>query len=255
MANETDTGLVGPNRTAEVLVALAERPFDPATLLQAPPAPPLPYAVGLEAEVVHTFDPAANLGEAARRGPAMIGNGKPLVARIGGVEVVTIPLEHYAALLSPLALAGSVGSDGRQTAASAGQGALDLVFSLYVQGRVSISDIAQATRLSTDRIESLAKSFETLWDVHQAQADLGTSDEPSPLDITPSPEEAVVDLPPKVVEVPLTPADQANVYNAAAQSGDVRGGAMDREGKPAAPSGAGMAAYDAERGSQKRSRR
>lgn len=256
MANETDTGLVGPNTTAEALVALAERPFDPATLLQAPLAPPLPYAVGPEAEVVHTFDPAANLGDAARRGPAMIGNGKPLVARIGGVEVVTIPLEHYAALLSPRALSRGSAEPEQASAVVDVEGTLGLITRLLAEGALSEGQVASATGLDRVEIRRREDAYNAMLADHVAvQANIDAAEQPAPLDFTPSPETTTVDLPPKVIEVPLTVADTAGAYDAAVRSGEVRGGAMDREGKPVEPTGKGEAAYDASRGSSKRSRR
>jgi hypothetical protein len=265
MANETDTGLIAHDLTAEASAALAAEPFDPATLLEAPPRRPsaslegaeaLPYATGPAAEVVHTFDPAVLLGDAARRGPATIGDGKPLVARIGGVEVVTIPLEHYAALLSPLALSRGSAEPEQATAAVDVEGALGLITRLLAEGTLSEGQVASATGLHRVEIRRREDAYNAMLADHAAvQTSIVRAEEPAPLDITSSPETTTVDLPPKVIEVPLTVADAAGAYDAAAQSGEMPGGAMDREGKPAEPTGKGEAAYDASRGSSKRSRR
>ncbi len=235
--------------------ALAGETFDPAVLLGRNGPAPLPNATGPTAEMVRTFDPAAHLGDAARRGPAMIGNGRPLTARIGGVEVVTIPLEHYAALLSPLALAQPGVAAGKDKPDP--EGMLLLLLSLHAEGVVSIGQLAQATGLDPlDLGVRIAAYIGTRAEVTERAMPVVVDGEPTPVDFVPTPEEARVELPPNPAAVPLTAEEQAAAYDAATARGDVVGNAVDAKGNPAEPAGKGEAAYDAERGtSRRRSRR
>lgn len=251
MANELSTGLAPDldGTAAAEAAARSVRTFDPAELLTRPRGVEPPPAVAVPgAEAIRVFDPAANLGAAARRGPAMIGDGKPLVARIGGVEVVTVPLEHYAALVSPVALArpGVVTGDGTPDA----EGMLLFLLSLHAEGTVSIGQLAQTTKLDhldlADRIAAYGAT---------ASRVVPVNDEPAPVEVQPPPEATTIDLPSGLPEVVLTPGEMAATYDAAVQRGDTPGGAMDRAGQPAEPAGKSISAHNAERGSTKRSRR
>lgn len=168
----------------------AAQPFDPATFLDRSGVP-LPYATGPAVEVRPVFDPAANLGTAARRGPASIGDGKPLVARIGGVEVVTVPVDHYAALLTLVREGTAPKPDDQPPHA---QGMFNLLASLHMAGTVSVEDFADATGLGREDAGARAAAVvaATAPDAIRATPTAGDA---ARVDFVREPEEARVEVP------------------------------------------------------------
>ncbi len=159
--DELHTGGVAVEALLLTPGSIQPEPFDPAAYLSAPRAAPLPYTAGPTVELVQTFDPAAYLGDAAKRGPMTIGDIKPIVATIGGVEMVTVPAAHYADLLNSVSVFQGIEVKLLDPTPDV-EGALGLITRLHVEGVLSEGQVAQATALDRVEIRRRALDYEDM---------------------------------------------------------------------------------------------